>query len=99
MSAAATRARATMAGEAVRGVPLVTQLLFASFVLPLLLGGGPGRIVTGDGEVRVRFDGAAEYANYQISRDPLQRWALVATAMSAMVTSSVSPERWEIMQR
>ena len=26
--------------EAVRGVPLVTQLLFASFVLPLLLGGG-----------------------------------------------------------
>lgn len=26
--------------EAVRGVPLVTQLLFASFVLPILLGGG-----------------------------------------------------------
>ncbi|CAB3815768.1 ABC transporter permease subunit [Achromobacter animicus] len=26
--------------EAVRGVPLVTQLLFASFVLPMLLGGG-----------------------------------------------------------
>jgi His/Glu/Gln/Arg/opine family amino acid ABC transporter permease subunit len=26
--------------EAVRGIPLVTQLLFASFVLPMLLGGG-----------------------------------------------------------
>lgn len=29
--------------EAVRGVPLVTQLLFASFVLPMLLGGGASK--------------------------------------------------------
>ena len=33
------------------------------------------------GEITVRFDGAAEYANYQISRDPTQGWALVVTAL------------------
>ncbi|WP_431832225.1 cytochrome c biogenesis protein ResB [Corynebacterium appendicis] len=39
---------------------------------------------TPDGEdevVTIRFDGAAEYANYQISRDPTQFWALVATTV------------------
>ena len=34
-----------------------------------------------DEVVTVRFDGAAEYANYQISRDPTQFWALVATTI------------------
>ena len=34
-----------------------------------------------DGEITVRFDGAAEYANYQISRDPTQGWALVITTL------------------
>ncbi|MCZ9294372.1 cytochrome c biogenesis protein ResB [Corynebacterium sp. c8Ua_172] len=33
------------------------------------------------GEITVRFDGAAEYANYQISRDPTQGWALVVTTL------------------
>ena len=40
--------------------------------------GSVATVDTGDGEVKVRFDGAAEYANYQISRDPTQVWALVA---------------------
>lgn len=31
--------------------------------------------------VTVRFDGAAEFANYQISRDPTQAWALGATVL------------------
>ena len=34
-----------------------------------------------DEVVTIRFDGAAEYANYQISRDPTQFWALVATTV------------------
>ncbi|MCP1388057.1 cytochrome c biogenesis protein ResB [Corynebacterium sp. TA-R-1] len=45
---------------------------------------GPGEEVTlgaDAGGVTVRFDGAAEYANYQISRDPFQVWALAATVL------------------
>ena len=41
----------------------------------------PGEEITIDGGVKVRFDGAAEYANYQISRDPTQMWALLASTI------------------
>ena len=45
--------------------------------------GQEARVDVGDpqGPVTVRFDGAAEFANYQISRDPFQSWALVASAL------------------
>ncbi|WP_291313270.1 cytochrome c biogenesis protein ResB [Corynebacterium sp. UBA2622] len=41
----------------------------------------PGQETTLDGGVKVRFDGAAEYANYQISRDPTQIWTLATTVL------------------
>lgn len=41
----------------------------------------PGDEVTIDGGITVRFDGAAEYANYQISHDPSQGWVLAATVI------------------
>jgi len=41
----------------------------------------PGQEVALDGGVKVRFDGAAEYANYQISRDPTQIWTLATTVL------------------
>lgn len=54
----------------------------------------------GAGTVKVRFDGAAEYANYQISRDPLQRWALVATAiMLASLAASLTIKRRRVWVR
>jgi len=55
---------------------------------------------TGDGEVKVRFDGAAEYANYQISRDPTQVWALLASAvMLAGLAGSLAIKRRRIWVR
>ena len=55
---------------------------------------------TGDGEVKVRFDGAAEYANYQISRDPTQVLALVSTAiMLGALAGSLAIKRRRIWVR
>ena len=52
------------------------------------------------GTVKVRFDGAAEYANYQISRDPLQGWALAATAvMLAALAASLTIKRRRVWVR
>ncbi|SDM08363.1 cytochrome c biogenesis protein [Corynebacterium mycetoides] len=54
----------------------------------------PGEEVTIDGGITVRFDGAAEYANYQISRDPTQMWALVTTVvMLGALIGSVTIKR------
>ncbi|MCT1453171.1 cytochrome c biogenesis protein ResB [Corynebacterium sp. p3-SID1145] len=53
-----------------------------------------------DEVVKVRFDGAAEYANYQISRDPTQLWALVATvAMLGSLVGSLLIKRRRIWVR
>ncbi|MEX3504152.1 cytochrome c biogenesis protein ResB [Corynebacterium sp. LK2510] len=41
----------------------------------------PGQDVTLDNGVSIRFDGAAEFANYQISRDPTQLWSLATTLL------------------
>jgi len=55
---------------------------------------------TGDGEVKVRFDGAAEYANYQISRDPTQVLALISTAiMLGALAGSLAIKRRRIWVR
>ena len=62
--------------------------------------GSEATVDTGDGEVRVRFDGAAEYANYQISRDPTQVWALLAAAvMLAGLAGSLAIKRRRIWVR
>ena len=62
--------------------------------------GSVATVDTGDGEVKVRFDGAAEYANYQISRDPTQVWALVAAAvMLAGLAGSLAIKRRRIWVR
>ena len=50
--------------------------------------------------MKVRFDGAAEYANYQISRDPLQGWALATTAvMLAALAASLTIKRRRVWVR
>lgn len=60
----------------------------------------PGDEVTIDGGVKLRFDGAAEYANYQISRDPTQMWALVAsTIMLVALAGSLTIKRRRIWVR
>ena len=60
----------------------------------------PGDEVTIDGGVKLRFDGAAEYANYQISRDPTQVWALVAsTIMLVALAGSLTIKRRRIWVR
>ncbi|ALC04942.1 hypothetical protein CDES_02410 [Corynebacterium deserti GIMN1.010] len=41
-----------------------------------------GDTVTLDDGTTVTFDGASEFANYQISRDPTQNWVLVTTMIS-----------------
>ena len=62
--------------------------------------GSEATVDTGDGEVRVRFDGAAEYANYQISRDPMQVWALVSTAiMLGALAGSLAIKRRRVWVR
>ncbi|GAB3073720.1 cytochrome c biogenesis protein ResB [Corynebacterium aquatimens] len=55
----------------------------------------------GTGEpIKVRFDGAAEYANYQISRDSTQVWTLVwATLMLAALAGSLLIKRRRIWVR
>ncbi|QPK83480.1 cytochrome c biogenesis protein ResB [Corynebacterium qintianiae] len=60
----------------------------------------PGEDVTIDGGITVRFDGAAEYANYQISRDPTQIWALATTVlMLGALIGSVTIKRRRIWVR
>lgn len=60
----------------------------------------PGDEITIDGGVKLRFDGAAEYANYQISRDPTQMWALVAsTIMLVALAGSLAIKRRRIWVR
>ncbi|MGV0344273.1 cytochrome c biogenesis protein ResB [Corynebacterium lehmanniae] len=62
--------------------------------------GSEATVDTGEGEVKVRFDGAAEYANYQISRDPTQVWALLAAAvMLAGLAGSLAIKRRRIWVR
>lgn len=41
-----------------------------------------GDTVTLDDGTTISFDGASEFANYQISRDPTQNWVLVTTVIS-----------------
>ncbi len=60
----------------------------------------PGEEITVDGGIKVRFDGAAEYANYQISRDPTQVWALVTTViMLAALVGSLTIKRRRVWVR
>lgn len=40
-----------------------------------------GESVTLDDGTKVTFDGASQFANYQISYDPFQKWVLVSTAI------------------
>ena len=62
--------------------------------------GSVATVDTGAGEVKVRFDGAAEYANYQISRDPTQVWALVSTAiMLGALAGSLAIKRRRVWVR
>ncbi|OEY25668.1 cytochrome C biogenesis protein ResB [Corynebacterium sp. BCW_4722] len=63
--------------------------------------GQEAKISDGDGgEVTVRFDGAAEYANYQISRDPVQGWVLASTVvMIAALAGSLAIKRRRIWVR
>ncbi|MHA2787993.1 cytochrome c biogenesis protein ResB [Corynebacterium sp. S7] len=60
----------------------------------------PGEEVTIDGGVTIRFDGAAEYANYQISHDPSQGWVLATTViMLAGLIGSLMIKRRRIWVR
>ena len=62
--------------------------------------GSEATVDTGDGEVKVRFDGAAEYANYQISRDPTQVWAFVSTTVMLLaLAGSLAIKRRRIWVR
>lgn len=62
--------------------------------------GAEAEVDTGDGKVKVRFDGAAEYANYQISRDPTQVWALAATLITLVsLAGSLAIKRRRIWVR
>ncbi|WP_342320201.1 cytochrome c biogenesis protein ResB [Corynebacterium mayonis] len=60
----------------------------------------PGQEVKLDNGVTVRFDGAAEYANYQISRDPTQLWNLsMTTLMLLALIGSLTIKRRRIWVR
>ncbi len=60
----------------------------------------PGETATLEDGVEVRFDGAAEYANYQISRDPVQGWVLGSTLlMIAALAGSLAIKRRRIWVR
>lgn len=62
--------------------------------------GQEARISSADGDITVRFDGAAEFANYQISRDPFQVWTLVATlVMLASLAASLMIKRRRVWVR
>lgn len=65
------------------------------------LAAGEEQKITANGqELTVRLDGAAEYANYQISRDPTQVWALVATSLLlASLIGSLTIKRRRIWVR
>ena len=60
---------------------LVAEGLLQKVTRVQLTPGSEATVDTDGGEVKVRFDGAAEYANYQISRDPTQIWALIASTV------------------
>ena len=60
----------------------------------------PGQEVTIDGGITVRFDGAAEYANFQVAKDPTQLWALGTTVvMLGSLIGSVTIKRRRIWAR
>lgn len=60
----------------------------------------PGEEATIEGGIKVRFDGAAEYANYQISHDPTQIWTLItSTIMLAALAGSLMIKRRRIWVR
>ena len=54
-----------------------------------------GESVTLDDGTEVTFDGASEFANFQISRDPFQPWVLVTTMimLAALVGSLLIKRR------
>ncbi|WP_051866703.1 cytochrome c biogenesis protein ResB [Corynebacterium atypicum] len=59
-----------------------------------------GESVTLDDGTVVTFDGASEYANYQISRDPFQGWVLVsAVVMLGALVASLAIKRRRIWVR
>lgn len=59
-----------------------------------------GDSITLDDGTVVTFDGASEFANYQISRDPFQPWVLVtATIMLASLVGSLVIKRRRIWVR
>ena len=59
-----------------------------------------GESVTLDDGTEVTFDGASEFANYQISRDPFQPWVLVTSAvMLAALVGSLLIRRRRIWVR
>ena len=79
---------------------LVAEGLLQKVTRVQLTPGSEATVDTGDGEVKVRFDGAAEYANYQISRDPTQVWALVATTIMLLaLAGSLAIKRRRIWVR
>lgn len=60
----------------------------------------PGQETTIEGGVTVRFDGAAEYANYQVSRDPTQLAALATSVlMLGSLIGSVTIKRRRVWVR
>lgn len=59
-----------------------------------------GQEVIIDGGITVRFDGAAEYANFQVAKDPTQLWALGTTVvMLGSLIGSVTIKRRRIWAR
>lgn len=59
-----------------------------------------GDTVTLDDGTTVSFDGASEFANYQISRDPTQNWVLVTTMITlAALVGSLTVRRRRIWVR
>ena len=59
-----------------------------------------GDTVTLDDGTEITFDGASEFANYQISRDPTQNWVLVTTVISlAALVGSLTVRRRRIWVR
>ena len=59
-----------------------------------------GESVTLDDGTVVTFDGASEYANYQIARDPFQGWVLVsAVIMLGSLVASLAIKRRRVWVR
>lgn len=59
-----------------------------------------GESITLDDGTELTFDGASEFANYQISHDPFQRWVLLATiVMLASLVGSLVIKRRRIWVR